>query len=181
MGAGKVNLIFDQVLVKEPGSTTPTLWHQDAPYWPVAGDQIATLWLALDPVTAETGAVEYVKASHRWGQRFRAVSFSPQESYKEDLPPIPDIAAERDRYDLVSFEMAPGDCTLHHGLTVHGAPGNSSSNVRRRAYLTRWAGDDVTYNPRPNLQRMLRDPGIAPGAALDCDLFPRVWHRDNAA
>jgi len=181
MGAGKVNLIFDQVLVKEPGSTTPTLWHQDAPYWPVAGDQIATLWLALDPVTADTGAVEYVKGSHRWGQRFRAVSFSPQESYKEDLPPVPDIAAERDRYDLVSFEMAPGDCTLHHGLTVHGAPGNSSSNVRRRAYLTRWAGDDVTYNPRPNLQRMLRDPGIAPGATLDCDLFPQVWRRDDAA
>jgi ectoine hydroxylase-related dioxygenase (phytanoyl-CoA dioxygenase family) len=70
--------------------------------------------------------------------------------------------------------MVPGDCTIHHGLTVHGAPGNSSSRVRRRAYITRWAGEDVTYNPRPNLQRMLRDPGIEAGQRLDCDLFPVV-------
>jgi len=70
--------------------------------------------------------------------------------------------------------MAPGDCTIHHGLTVHGAPGNSSSRARRRAYITRWAGEDVTYNPRPNLQRMLRDPDIEAGQRLDCDLFPVV-------
>ena len=65
--AEKVNLIFDQILVKEPGTSTRTLWHHDATYWPVAGDQIATLWLALDPVTHETGAVEYVKGSASLG------------------------------------------------------------------------------------------------------------------
>ena len=46
--------------------------------------------------------------------------------------------------------------------------------MRRRAYITRWAGEDVTYNPRPNLQRMLRDPEIEAGQRLDCDLFPVV-------
>ncbi|MEC8845625.1 MAG: phytanoyl-CoA dioxygenase family protein, partial [Pseudomonadota bacterium] len=53
MGADKTNLIFDQLLVKEPGTSTETVWHHDLTYWPVAGEQIATLWLALDPVTAE--------------------------------------------------------------------------------------------------------------------------------
>ncbi|MEQ8395102.1 phytanoyl-CoA dioxygenase family protein [Thalassobaculum sp.] len=177
LGADKVNLIFDQVLVKEPGTSTKTKWHHDATYWPVMGDMIATLWLALDPVTYDTGAVEYVKGSHRWGKRFAAASFSPHESYKEDLPPVPDIDAERDQHDIVWFEMEPGDCTIHHGLTVHGAPGNTSDGVRRRAYVTRWAGHDVVYNPRPNLQRMLRDPGIAPGGPLDSDLFPVIWRR----
>lgn len=175
MGTGKVNLIFDQILAKEPGASTPTLWHQDTPYWPVAGRMIATLWLALDPVTLDTGAVEYVKGSHRDGIRYQAVSFDPNEIYTENLPPVPDIAAARAQYDIVSFDMAPGDCTMHDGLTVHGAPGNRSPATRRRAYLTRWAGDDVTYNPRPNLQRMLRDPGIEPGAPLDSDLFPVVY------
>jgi len=70
--------------------------------------------------------------------------------------------------------MQPGDCTVHHGLTVHGAPGNSSSSQRRRAYILRYAGDDVIYNPRPNLQRMKRDPGIKAGEPLDCELFPVV-------
>lgn len=175
MGAEKVNLIFDQILVKEPGTSTRTLWHHDGTYWPVAGDQIATLWVALDHVGPETGAVEYVKGSHRWGQRFLAVSFDPRQKYEEDLPPVPDIDADRDRYEFAQFEMAPGDCTLHHALTVHGAPGNASQNARRRAYVQRWAGDDVRYNPRPNLQRMLEDPKLAPGAPLDSPLFPAVW------
>ncbi len=179
MQSTKINVIFDQILVKEPGTSTRTLWHHDGTYWPVAGDQIATLWVALDDVGAETGAVEYIKGSHLWGQRFLAVSFDPNQKYTEDLPPVPDIDAERDKYDIVQFEMAPGDCTLHHALTVHGAPGNASNRLRRRAYVQRWAGEDVTYNPRPNLQRMLRDPGIPAGAPLDSDLWPVVWRASD--
>ncbi len=170
----KINVIFDQFLIKDPGTSTPTLWHHDQTYWPVAGDQVATMWIALDPVTNATGAVEYIKGSHKWGQRFKAVSFKDKDLYKEDLPEVPDIDANRDQYDLVQYEMAPGDCTLHHGLTVHGAPGNSSLTQKRRAYIIRWAGADATYDPRPNLQPMLRDPGIQPGDPLDCDLFPVV-------
>ncbi|MEM8650335.1 MAG: phytanoyl-CoA dioxygenase family protein [Pseudomonadota bacterium] len=177
--SSKVNLIFDQFLVKEPGTTTPTLWHHDQTYWPIAGDQVCTMWLALDPVTKENGAVEYVCGSHRWGQRFKAVSFKDDNLYKEDLPPVPDIDAMRDQYKIVQFELEPGDCTLHHGLTVHGAPGNSSLSQIRRAYVTRWGGDDVTYYPRPNLQPMLYDPEIPEGGPIDCSLFPVV--RENAA
>ncbi len=175
MGASKVNLLFDQILVKEPNTSTPTLWHHDAPYWPVAGDRVCTLWLALDPVTRDSGAVEYVKGSHRWGRRFKAVSFDPNQQYEEELPPVPDIDGNRADYDIVYFDLAPGDITLHHGLTLHGAPPNGRADQRRRAYIQRFTGDDVTYNPRPNLQKMLRDPGVAPGAPLDCDLFPVVW------
>lgn len=172
MRTRKLNLLFDQFLVKEPGTSTPTVWHHDLPYWPVNGDQICTVWIALDPVTRDSGAVEYVKGSHRWGQRFKAESFVDKDLYKEDLPPVPDIEALRDELSFAQYELEPGDCTLHHGLTVHGAPGNLRSDRRRRAYIVRWAGDDAFYYPRPNLQPMLEDPGIAPGGPLDCALFP---------
>ncbi|SMF79155.1 Ectoine hydroxylase-related dioxygenase, phytanoyl-CoA dioxygenase (PhyH) family [Tistlia consotensis] len=174
MRTKKVNLIFDQFLIKAPGTSTRTVWHHDATYWPVAGDMVATLWLALDPVTMESGAVEYVKGSHRWGQRYKAESFIDKDLYKEDLPPVPDIEAMRDELDIVAFEMAPGDCTIHHGLTVHGAPGNARDDLWRRAYVMRWAGEDVTYNPRPNLQPMLFDPQIPAGGPLDSELFPVI-------
>jgi len=179
MRSTKANLIFDQILVKEPRTSTKTVWHHDATYWPVAGNQICTMWIALDEATAETGAMEFVAGSHRWGQRFKAVSFDPGQQYEEDLPPVPDIDNERDRHRLIQYELEPGDCTIHHGLLLHAAPGNATENRRRRAYIIRWGGDDATYNPRPNLQKMLREPGIEPGAPLDSELFPVVW-RDGA-
>jgi ectoine hydroxylase-related dioxygenase (phytanoyl-CoA dioxygenase family) len=31
------------------------VWHHDIIYWPVMSHQLATLWLALNPVMEETG------------------------------------------------------------------------------------------------------------------------------
>lgn len=175
MRSAKVNIFFDQWLIKEPGTPTKTPWHHDLPFWPVDGNQVCTLWLALDPVTVQTGAVEYVTGSHRWGKRFKARSFSGVDRYGEDLPDVPDIDSLRGELALVQHELAPGDCTVHHGLTVHGSPGNFSTDMRRRAHVTRWAGDDAFYHPRPNIQKIPRDPGIAAGAPLDSTLWPVIW------
>ena len=122
----KMNLLFDQILVKEPRTSTPTLCHQDITSWPVAGEQVATLWLALDSVTWVTGAVEYVRGSHLWGQRFLAVCFDPEQIYEEELPAVPDIESARADYDIVSFDLEPGDCTIHDARLLYGAPPNSS-------------------------------------------------------
>lgn len=174
MRSVKVNIFFDQWLIKEPGTTTKTPWHHDMTYWPIDGDQICSVWLALDPVDEESGAVEYIKGSHRWGERFKPASFGGSGQYKEDLPVVPDIDAQREKYDVVRFALAPGDCTVHHGLIVHGAPGNSSSQRRRRAYITRWAGDDVVFQPRDGLQEMPPLPDLASGDPLDSELWPRI-------
>ena len=45
--SGKVNLFYDQVFTKEPGSGVATPWHNDLPYWPVRGRDVMTIWLAL--------------------------------------------------------------------------------------------------------------------------------------
>lgn len=177
MESRSANILFDQFLIKEPNTQQRTRWHHDLTYWPVIGDKVCTVWVALDDVTAETGAVEYVRGSHRWGQRFKAVAFVDDGLYKEDLPAVPDIDAMRGELDIVQYELSPGDCTIHHGLTVHGAPGNSRSDRRRRAYQMRWAGDDVVYHPRPGIQPMLWEPKLRAGDPVDCDLWPRVWPR----
>lgn len=174
MRSKKVNIFFDQWLIKEPDTETRTPWHHDMTYWPIDGAQICTLWLALDPVTAETGAVEYVKGSHRWGQKYRPASFSGSNQYREALPEVPDIDAMRDELEFVRYELEPGDCTIHHGLSVHGSPGNRSLAQRRRAHVSRWAGDDVTFHPRDGLQEMPPLPDLAAGAPLDSELWPRV-------
>jgi ectoine hydroxylase-related dioxygenase (phytanoyl-CoA dioxygenase family) len=172
--SAKINIVFDQFLIKEPKTDEPTVWHHDLTYWPIRGSQVCTLWLALDEVTEETGSMEFVKGSHRWGQRFHPVAFVDPAKYKTDEPVVPDIDTMRDELDFMRFDYAPGDCTIHHGLLVHAAGGNKSCDRRRRAYVTRWAGSDVVYDPRPNIQEMLWDPGVAPGAPLDSDLWPVV-------
>ena len=174
MDSSKVNIFFDQWLIKEPGTATQTPWHHDMTYWPIHGWQISTLWLALDPVTLETGAVEYVKGSHRWQQKFKPASFSGSDQYEEELPKVPDIEAIRDELKFAQFELGPGDCTLHHGLTVHASQGNQSLEHRRRAHVSRWVGDDVVFHPREGLQEMPPLPALSPGDPLDSDLWPRI-------
>jgi len=175
MSSHKVNIFFDQWLIKEPGTTTKTPWHHDMTYWPIDGWQICTVWLALDSVTAESGAVEYVKGSHRWGQKLRPASFGGSNQYKEDLPEVPDIESMRDELDFIQFELEPGDCTVHQGLVIHGSPGNRSATIRRRAHTSRWAGDDVVFHPREGLQEMPPMPSeLSKGGPIDSDLWPRI-------
>ena len=53
------------------------------------------------------------------------------------------------KFELLTWDMEPGDCLVHHSFAVHGAPGISTQSGRRRAYATRWFGEDVDFDPRP--------------------------------
>ena len=43
MGATRVNFFYDQLLVKEPGTSARTPWHQDQPYWAISGRQVRSV------------------------------------------------------------------------------------------------------------------------------------------
>jgi len=176
MGASRANFFYDQLLVKEPGTSERTPWHQDQPYWAVSGRQVCSVWLTLDPVPEEV-AVEYVCGSHRWPE-FSPYHFADGTPYRDTgLPQLPDIEARRGEYDIRRFAMEPGDCLVFQAMIVHGAPGNSG-RYRRRALSTRWAGDDARYCRRPGEVAIpTQDPGLAHGARLDCERFPLAWPR----
>ena len=98
MGSVRADFFYDQLFVKEPGTAHPTPWHQDQPYWPVKGWQIASVWIALDPVDRSNGAVEFIAGSHRWGVNYRPTPFRKGHEIKftsSDLVDIPDIDADR--------------------------------------------------------------------------------------
>jgi len=176
MGASRVNFFYDQLLVKEPGTSERTPWHQDQPYWAVSGYQVCSVWLALDPVPEEV-SVEYVCGSHRWPE-FSPYHFADGTPYAgTGLPPLPDIEGHRDQYRIARFAMQPGDCLVFQAMIVHGAPGNSGRH-RRRALATRWAGDDARYCRRTGEVAIpTADPGLDHGARLDCERFPLIWTR----
>ncbi|MGE0737193.1 MAG: phytanoyl-CoA dioxygenase family protein [Alphaproteobacteria bacterium] len=177
MGSRKVNILYDQLLIKEPSTANfPTPWHNDQPYWVVSGRQVISFWIALDPVTRESGAVEFIKGSHKWDRWFQPVTFSGANKYEIDpkYEKMPDIDAARDKYDIVHYDLQPGDATVHHGMTVHGAPGNSTNATRRRGYSIRYVGDDVVYRPYKAFP-VPYPHTLQAGQPIDSDSFPVVY------
>lgn len=182
LGGKGVNLFFDQLFVKEPGSGQQrTPWHQDQPYWPIRGNDIVSVWVTADPVTAETGALRYVRGSHRWDEFYRPYTFGSKTVAVRgiDGAEIPDIDAQPERYEFLTWDLEPGDCLVHQGRAIHGGPGNASLTQRRRAYSIRYAGDDIRWDPRPgvleNITVMTTRPiTLADGDRLGGEAFPRL-------
>jgi len=176
MRSREAYLMADIVFAKEPNTPNVTPWHQDQPYGWYDGHQVCSGWMPLDRVDLASGALEYVAGSHRWGKWFRPADFSSgQEQNTAKFETIPNIDRERDRYRVVHFDCEPGDLLIHHSLTIHGSPGNSSSDRRRRAISLRYVGDDATYAVRDVGPKPIRDPGMAAGDRFRSALFPRVW------
>lgn len=174
----KINFFYDQLLVKESGTNEPTPWHQDQPYWAISGRQVASIWLPLDNVSKDV-SLQYVAGSHRW-EEFNPHRFSDNSPYENTgLPELPDINANPEKYDLMGWDMEPGDCLVFQGMIVHGAQGNTT-NARRRAWATRWTGDDVRFNKRVGEVAIPQEEtGLSHGDILDSDAFPVIWQADK--
>ncbi len=180
-GSSWTSLMFDQLFVKEPGTKTQTGWHTDQPYWPVVGP-IMTMWIALDPVDPDNGALEFIPGSHAWGAKYRPFKTDQLGAFlhylEEDNPEysdMPDFEAERDQHRVIHFDMEPGDALAFDGMIVHSAMGNRTSTRRRRGYAIRFACEGATYQPRDTVTEWLHDPGMADGSAFRGEKFPLVY------
>lgn len=175
MGAQEVRFFYDQMFVKEPGTDAPTPWHQDLSFWPIRGEQICSFWIPCDPVNRDNSGLLYVKGSHKWPQRFKAISPDYVAAMIDDkMDDIPDINAHPERYELLDWDMEPGDILMFHPLTLHGSYGNQSRIRRRRALALRWTGDDVVYAPSAKRMPIHFEHASQPGGALRGAAFPRI-------
>ena len=166
--ARRVTLYEDSLLVKEPGTSERTAFHQDMAYFHVTGQQVCTTWCPLDDVTLETGAVQYVRGSHLWTTEFKPNFFVSTATIPgTEGEEVPDVAAQPEKYDVVSFETGPGDVVVHHARTIHGAAGNASAPRRRRAISVRYCGDDARFHRRPGAPLKPWQEGAREGDPLE--------------
>ena len=167
---------FDFMLVKEPGTSNKTPWHYDEAYWPIKGNQICNLWIALDDIPVQT-ALRFLVGSHLWNKSYNPVHFDPTMDYADlpDRPRMPDWDKEPGEYELAFSTMEPGDCLVFNSRTFHSAPGNSLKTSRRRALATHWIGDDITYNDKSHeTDPPYRGENLVHGGSMECATFPRV-------
>ena len=180
--ADDVWLYEDSVLVKEPGTEERTAFHQDMAYFHLDGDQVCTTWVPLDPVTAESGAVRYVR---RLAPRPHPLPAEPVRHHHGDprhrrrggarLRRRADVE-QRGAARIVSFDTQPGDVVdpprPHHPR---------GPRQRQRHPAARGPSACATPAPAPCSHRSPGAPGkahhdgVAAGAPLDDEHFPRAW------
>lgn len=175
--APRVRHFYDQLFIKPPGCQVPTPWHHDVTFWPVDVESraLCSIWISFDPISRETSGLEFVRGSHRWPERFKAITptFDPYMMDSGFADP-PDIDAHRGDYDLFCPDLDPGDCLIFDAHVVHGSSANATIHAPRRAFSTRWAGDGVRYDPRHATMPLLWDHGLEAGDVLAGPLFPQV-------
>lgn len=176
MRTSRVQLFHDHVLVKEPGTSKPTPWHQDSPYYFVEGTQTVSFWVPLDPVSE--ASLRCVAGSHRWPKPVMPKRWLVETDFYpnvDDYMPVPDPDAEG--MTVLEWPMQPGDAVAFDFRTLHGARGNSAG-LRRRAFSLRLVGEDARYVERPGrTSPPYPGHGMQPGERLREDWFPVIWPR----
>ncbi len=171
-----VQLFHDHVLVKEPGTTKPTPWHCDSPYYFVDGTQTVSLWIPVDPVGAET-TLQVIAGSHRWDEAVLPVSWNDDSAFYDGTAAGDGTyraAPEPLEDSLLSWPLDPGDLVAFDYRAVHGAKGNLAS-TRRRVLSLRYVGDDARFVQRPGrTSPPFPGHGMVDGDQLRSDWFPHV-------
>jgi ectoine hydroxylase-related dioxygenase (phytanoyl-CoA dioxygenase family) len=147
---------------KPPASAGRTHWHQDESFHehldvmlgrPYQASDSLTVWLALQDVTAEMGALEFVPGSHRRGLLpYELVDDDPtHEAFRARRVVDLDSAGVA---DAVCCPLRAGGATVHSSFTIHGASGNASSTPRR-AWTSSFFAQPVPHHlVAGDLQRM---------------------------
>jgi ectoine hydroxylase-related dioxygenase (phytanoyl-CoA dioxygenase family) len=176
MGSRTVRLHHDHLLVKEPGTTIRTPWHQDQPYYNIDGSNTVSFWIPLDPVPRES-TLEFVAGSHASRTWYMPRGFFDDRPLVFDegtFAEVPDIDSARDGDTILGWALEPGDAAAFNMLTLHAAAG---SRNRRRAFSVRLVGDGVRLAARPHATSPTfseLDGVLALGDELDHPLFPRL-------
>ena len=134
---------------KPPGEGREVPWHQDGHYWPIRPLATCSVWVALDDVTLENGAMGWVPGSHASQRLYTHHTDSRGELALNQVLDSGQVDLDRARYN----QLEAGQLSLHDVHLVHGSPPNRSP--RRRAGLA------LRYMPSTSVfDRSISDPDI---------------------
>jgi ectoine hydroxylase-related dioxygenase (phytanoyl-CoA dioxygenase family) len=163
---GAVRFWHDQLFCKPARHGGVVAWHQDYSYWtrttPIAH---ITCWIGLDDSTRENGCVHYVPGSHRW-------DLLPITGLAGDMHAIREVLDDEQWAAFnqpVAVELKKGECTFHHGLTVHGSFENRSDRPRRATVINAFRDGTRSDSDEPPLAGV---PPVPKGQPMRGQFFP---------
>ena len=121
-------LLFTHLFCKPAESNRAVHWHQDGPFWPVTPLASVTIWVALDDVDIENGAMRVIPGSHLGPYHEIELIDDSNSTLNKRID-----ARKIDESKAKSIELKAGQGSLHDIGIVHGSAVNSSN--RRRAGL----------------------------------------------
>ena len=172
LGVPAVRLYHDNALSKLPGcGRTP--WHYDAHHYPIASENVVTVWLPLQPTPREMGPIAFARGIEAW-RRVAELEFSKfDESYDRGI-----ARALRDAgvsLDDGPFEL--GELSFHHTHSLHTA-GPNRTDLARMALATTYLEDGARMVEDPTMisgdyEKFM--PGVRPGDPIATELNPVLY------
>lgn len=175
----QVRLYQTALFAKEPGkaSNNLTTWHRDLSQVPIDTSAYITFWCPLHrSLRKGDSLLSFAKRSHTDVAYF----VHALQNYSDD--------SIRERYEVNYMDgLRVGDCSAHHGWTLHFAPPQLNSKKSRHAVAfsfvaagartlsktPRAVEDHVSWAP------WFQEVGI--GNRIDHPLLPVVWPRQGSS
>lgn len=172
MGVDAVRLYHDNGLSKQPGcGRTP--WHYDGHHFPIATNNVCTVWIPLQAIPVSMGPLAFAKGLDVLGH-VEDIPFNKFDTSYDRL--ISERLRERDiEVDATSFEL--GEISFHHNLSFHTAGGNWTTTPRM-VLATTYFEDGARVIDSPHMvngdwRRFM--PGIEPGQVINTPLNPVLF------
>ncbi|HEX5050817.1 MAG TPA: phytanoyl-CoA dioxygenase family protein [Planctomycetota bacterium] len=169
LGVRRLRFWHDQVFAKPPHHPGVVPWHQDYAYWTrTAPARHITLNLLLDDSDEQSGCLQFVPGSHRWGLLPRLPFDAPLEAIRAHVP-------AGAAWQPVAVPCRAGQATIHHSHVLHGSDQNRSERWRRACVLNYMdAGTRVADGSAPLLKGV---PRLPKGALVEGADFPIVFEQ----
>lgn len=117
-----IQLFHDQALFKPAHHGGAVFWHQDNGYWRCTPANLVSIWITLDDVVAENGAMQVIPGSH-----LRPVRHSPNERASF----LYNIEKYVDTSKALVVDLPAGGAMIHHCQTLHYTQPNTTERQRR--------------------------------------------------
>ncbi len=174
---------FAEEIFWKKGKASPTFWHQDTAYQPWSGEHWCNMWIPLASMSADQ-SIQVIRESHK-GIQYDGTTFNPKNPTQSlwgehgNFPRLPDISAESaantGSWDIVGFDVVPGDVVVFHPHCLHRGGGTDSTLPERRNMVFRFFGDKSYYSDHLPKTKGMYDldpiPSVAGGYLADGDPY----------